>query len=101
MPDKDSMPEWVWVITETSGKNESLYALEDEERNERFIPVFMNQDDGAAVRAGLEKKDDSQYQVEAMRLTLVAETARLSHTDICFLDGQGRIGDRLTPMSET
>jgi hypothetical protein len=100
MPDKDSMPEWVWVVTETNEKTESLYALEDEDRGDRFIPVFMNQEDGLSVRAGLKKREGFQYQVEAMRLALVAETARGSRMDICFLDGEGRIGERLTPMPD-
>ncbi len=100
MSDNNSVPEWIWVITETSGEEESIYALEEEGRSDRFIPVFVNQEDGVAVRAGLKKKDDCQYQVEAMRLVLVADTARQNRMDIYFLDGQGKIGDRLTPMPD-
>jgi hypothetical protein len=87
--------DYVWVVTETVGQNEGLYALEDE-AGKKYIPVFQSQDDGLAVKARLEKKPEGQYQIEAMHLGQVSEAARTNGADIFVLDAEGRIVDRLT-----
>lgn len=93
-------PEWVWVVFEKSGMDENLYALEDEKSGVKFIPVFQEKEDGVVVQAGFKKIAGAKYEVEAMRIELVAETARKNKMDIYILDGEGLVMERLTPMSD-
>ena len=52
------------------------------------------------VQAGFKKISGAKYEVEAMRIELVAETARKNKMDIYILDGEGLVMERLTPMSD-
>ena len=100
MTEKYKVPEWVWVVIEKGGRKETLYALEDQERGVRFIPVFKSQDDGESGMPGLRKKNEVVYELEAMRLPMVAEHALANQMDIFILDGDGVITEQLTPLND-
>ena len=96
MTETRTLPGWVWVVTEKRGEDEKLYAFELECQTDRFIPVFKTQEQGVICQRGFKKQPGYEYDVEAMRLALVAEKAREFGMDIVFLDGEGTILERLT-----
>jgi hypothetical protein len=100
MAEKYKVPEWVWVVTEKVGKKETMYALDDQERGVRFIPAFKSQEDGESGMPGLYKKAEAVYELEAMRLPMVAEHAVANHMDIFILDRDGVIMEQLTPVKD-
>lgn len=100
MEKQDQTQEWVWVVTETDGDQVNLLALQDELKGAAFIPVFRNKEDGIVGEKGLAKKAGLKYELEAMRLSLVAEAARKNHFEIYIIDHAGTILERYTPMSD-
>ena len=97
--EKDTnMAEWVWVIVEKIGENESFYALSETKSGSTFIPVFKNQVDGQTVTQKIEKKVEADYEIQAVRLTLVGEAAAKNKVELKILDGQGKILETLTPV---
>ena len=77
-----------------------MYALEDQERGVRFIPAFKSQEDGESGMNGLHKQSEATYELEAMRLPLVAEHALTNQMDIFILDRDGVIMEQLTPFTD-
>ena len=96
----NKVPEWVWVIVEKKGQDENLLALEDKEQGIQFIPAFASRDDGLVGRSRLGKREGFEYELEAMRMALVAETARTNRFEVFILDDEGKIVERLAPMPD-
>ncbi|MEW6262482.1 MAG: hypothetical protein AB1641_05335 [Thermodesulfobacteriota bacterium] len=91
---------WVWVIVENLAGQETYYALTEETgKNLKFIPAFENQDEAEACGRLMAKRPEAEYQVQAIRLTHLAEAAARSRSDVYILDGRGRILERLTPAA--
>lgn len=109
MAEKNEMPEWVWVVVEKEAGSKPfleleaggpLLALEEETRGLSFIPVFRTQEAGQAGRHGLAGKPGAEYELQAIRLSVVAEAARARGFDIYILDEDGRVLERLTPRPD-
>ena len=100
MSAENKSPEWVWVITEKEGENESLLAMEQENKGVKFIPVFSSKEDAEGIMPGLRKKPGAEYTVEAMRLALAGEMARKNNNDIYIVDRDGRIVEALAPIGD-
>jgi hypothetical protein len=90
---------WVYVITEKAGQEETLFGLADEE-GRPFIPIFREKEDGLSILPRLEQKPQAEYQVEAVRLVVVADAARQNQVDVYLLDDQGEILERMTPKAD-
>ena len=92
MTDMDKLPEWIWVVVEKSGQDESFFALEnDEVQGRKFIPVFENQEDGVVCLRRFPKKSGAEYELQAMRLDVLTPTAKENDADVTLLDYDGHI----------
>jgi hypothetical protein len=100
MSESEKVPAWVYVVVEKIGQDENVFALTDPDKDQRFIPVFESQEDGSVCMRSFEKKPGAEYELEAIRLPVLAQTARENRMDIYFLDFQGRIMERLTPSPD-
>lgn len=100
MNQNKELPGWVWVVSESLGNEENIFAFEDEKTGRKFIPVFRDQEEGVVCQRGFKKKTGYEYNVEAMSLAFVALTARENNMDIYFLDSDGSILETLTPQHD-
>ncbi|MEW5723950.1 MAG: hypothetical protein AB1896_12635 [Thermodesulfobacteriota bacterium] len=91
---------WVWVAIEQSGREENIYALEEEGTGRKVIPVFQSKEDGVVGERGFRKNPGATLEITAMQLPVVAQAARENRADIIILDAAGRILERLTPAPE-
>ena len=98
MKETTGYPAWVWVVFEKDNQAETLLAQEEEGGSLKFIPAFRNEEDAAVCLSNVVKKPEKKYEVEAMRLPLVAKVARENNLDIFILDQTGRILEKMTPQ---
>lgn len=99
MTSLDNIPEWVWAAVEKKGDDESYYALEDND-GLKFVPVFLNQEDGQACMKIFEKDEAAEYELEAVRLENLAKTARVKRFNIVISDSQGNVIEELAPLDD-
>lgn len=93
-------PEWVWVITQNDKGEETFLALDDEENNVSFIPVFRTKEDAVVGESAFNRRPGVLYGVEAIRLAVLAQQARENKFDIYVIDHTGKVLERLAPMPD-
>jgi hypothetical protein len=87
--DQANPMDWTWALVEKEGKEERLYALEDDQG--RRVPAFRKLEDAQAVTPQLAKQPGREYEIQAMRLEILWDAAQKAGAGLWFLDGQGRI----------
>ncbi len=58
--------QWVYVVIHGSEGNEQLLGQMDEEKNESFIPVFLEKEDALMNLNLLAREKESKYEVQAI-----------------------------------
>ncbi|MFH1090422.1 MAG: hypothetical protein V1742_02515 [Pseudomonadota bacterium] len=95
MAGQETLPEWLWVVVETSNKEETLLALEEEQEGVKIIPAFKSQEDGQACLKNIKVPAGAKHELQAIRRTLLVQAAQREQVEVAILDGAGRIIQRL------
>ncbi len=89
--------QWVYVVIHGSEGNEQLLGQMDEEKNESFIPVFLEKEEALMNINLLAREKESKYEVQAMLYEdLVARIAEQGFI-IFVLNGSGEVIEKINP----
>lgn len=88
---------WVWVIIQDPERNEQFLGQNDEELDVSFIPFFQEKEEALSGLHGLAHDNGLKYEPQAIRYRTLAEHAARNGFQLFFLNGQGRILEKLIP----
>ncbi len=89
--------QWVYVVVHGPEGNEQLLGQLDEEKNESFIPAFLEREEALMNLNLLAREKESKYEVQAMLYEdLVARIAEQGFL-IFILNGSGEVIEKISP----
>jgi hypothetical protein len=88
---------WVWVIVLDPGGNEQFLGQHDEEKDESFIPTFLEKEDAVQGAEHLVREAGQSHEVQAIRYEELAQHAAGNGFMLFILDKTGRILEKIEP----
>jgi len=89
--------QWVWVVVQDSGGKEQFLGEHDEERNEAFIPAFLEKEEALQGLKLLPRSQEHKCEVQAIQLDDLAQRAGESGFMVWILSGTGQVLERVKP----
>ena len=89
--------QWVWVVVQDPGDNEQFLGQQDRERNESFIPVFLEKEEAQQGLSHLVRGEGHTYEVQAIRFDDLEQRAAEHGFLLVVLSGSGTVLERITP----
>ena len=83
--------QWVYVIVQNPGNNESFLGQEDMEKNISFIPAFISNENASACLAHLKKDDSQKYEIQAILYEDLQKNASQNGFMVFILSASGEI----------
>ncbi|MEW5911714.1 MAG: hypothetical protein AB1814_04105 [Thermodesulfobacteriota bacterium] len=99
MEPKVDQSNYVWVIVERRGAEESFLGLAHQDGGQ-FIPVTAEKDQALMLLGRLPAAQDAERSVEAMHRQQIAEQAQAEGFAVYLVDAQGKIIERLAGRAE-
>jgi len=90
--------QWVYVVIHGSEGNEQLLGQMDEEKNESFIPVFLEKEDALMNLNLLAREKESKYEVQAMLYEDLVEKIAEQEFMIFILNGSGEVIEKINSL---
>ena len=87
--------QWVWVVVQDPGGNEEFLGQHDEERNESFIPTFLEKEEAEKSLTILPRAKGHKYEVQAILFEDLSLRAAENGFMIFILNGSGEILDKI------
>lgn len=87
--------QWVWVVVQEPGGDERFLGIEDEERGESFIPVFLQKEEAQQGLNHLPLEKEMKYEVQAIPLNNLATHAAQKGFTVFVLNGIGEILEKI------
>jgi len=91
MGEKEKIEGWTYVIVCDSGPNEHLLGLQSKEQGVDFIPTFQSRDAANDCLSTLSKEKGKKYEVQAIHVDDLHETAKKNGFLVAMVDGDGNI----------
>ncbi len=91
MEQKNSGEEWVWIIVCNPGSKETFLGLHDTKDNSQFIPSFATKEDAESCLHGLPTEPGNKYEIQAIHINELQQTAQQEEFLIACVDGNGNI----------
>jgi hypothetical protein len=91
MSDIVNKDQWVYVIVQDPGKNESFLGQQDTEKGISFIPAFLINEDAGACLTHLKKDDSKKYEIQAIRYEDLLKNASQNGFIVFILNASGEI----------
>jgi hypothetical protein len=88
---------WVWVLVQEPGPNERFLGRHDEETGISFIPFFQEKEGAVSGLEGLVRDKQLEYEAQAIRYRELAEDAFRNGFHLFYLDGAGRVLEKIAP----
>lgn len=89
--------EWVYVVIQNPGNDETIVGQRDTERQIDFIPVFKNKEDALQGVAHMAKAPGRKIEIQAILYEDLLEFARQGGFLLFVLDGDGRVLTKVRP----
>ena len=89
---------WLWIIVQEPGGNEMFLGQFNEEKGISFIPAFYEKDDARASLDLINKDDNLNYEVQAIKYGLLEQYCKENGFVIFICNAAGEI--LLKPMDE-
>lgn len=86
---------WVWVVIENPDKEEKIVGQLDEKSGISFIPTFESKENGLMCMNFLARDPGKKYEPQAILYEELAVYAKKNRFMICFLDGTGKITEKI------
>ena len=83
--------QWVWVVIQDPGGNEQFLGQHDDEKNESFIPVFLEKDEAEKGLELLQREKSNKYEVQAIQYEDLVQRAAEHGFMLFLLSGTGEI----------
>ncbi|UCF82035.1 MAG: hypothetical protein JSV50_12555 [Desulfobacteraceae bacterium] len=87
--------QWVWVVIQDPGGNEQFLGQHDDEKNESFIPVFLEKEEAEKGLELLQREKSHKYEVQAIQYEDLVERAAEYGFMLFLLSGAGEILDKI------
>jgi hypothetical protein len=91
MSSKIQDDQWIWIVIQNPGKDEHFLGQHDEDKNESFIPTFVEKEEAEKALPFLVKEEGCSYEIQAIRYDDLVERASKEGFLIMVLDGSGRV----------
>ena len=91
MGEKEKIEGWKYVIVNDPGPNEHLLGLHDKEQDVDFIPTFQTREAANDCLSTLPRETGKKYEVQAIHVDDLDETARKNGFLVAMVDGDGNI----------
>jgi len=88
---------WVWVVVQDPGKDEQFLGQHDEEKDESFIPVFLEKEDASQCLNHLTRDEMKKYEVQAIQYEHLARDAAQNGFMLFVLNNAGEILEKINP----
>ena len=82
---------WVYVFICEPSSEESYLGLYDEEKDTNFIPAFRTKEDANDCYLELPREKGKKYELQAVHIEELTETAEKNGFVIAIVDGDGKI----------
>lgn len=86
---------WVWVVIENPNKDEKIVGQLDEKSGISFIPTFESKENGLMCVNLLAREPGKTYEPQAILFGELTAHAKENGFMIFFLDGTGRIMEKI------
>ena len=87
--------QWVWVVIQDPGGNEQFLGQHDDERNESFIPVFLEKDEAEKGLSFLVREKGLKYEVQAIQYEDLSQRATEHGFMMYVLNGSGEVLEKI------
>lgn len=87
--------QWVWVVIQDPGGNEQFLGQHDDERNESFIPVFLEKDEAEKGLNFLVREKGLKYEVQAIQYDDLSQRATEHGFMMYVLNGSGEVLEKI------
>jgi hypothetical protein len=87
--------QWVWVVIQDPGGNEQFLGQHDDEKNESFIPVFLEKEEAEKGLELLQREKSHKYEVQAIQYEDLVERAAEYGFMLFLLSGAGEILEKI------
>jgi hypothetical protein len=87
--------QWVWVVIQDPGGNEQFLGQHDDEKNESFIPVFLEKDEAQQGLNFLVREKGLKYEVQAIQFYDLSQRAAEQGFVLFILNGSGEVLEKI------
>jgi len=87
--------QWVWVVVQDPGENEQLLGQHDDEKNESFIPTFLEKNEALQCLNLLVQEKGHKYEVQAIQIEDLSRHAVEKGFMLFVLNGAGDLKETL------
>ncbi|RPH39720.1 MAG: DUF3110 domain-containing protein [Desulfobulbaceae bacterium] len=91
MGEKEKIKGWMYVIVSNPGQNEHLLGLHSKEQDVDFIPTFQSREAANDCLSTLPREKGQKYEVQAIHVDDLDETARKNGFLVAMVDSDGNI----------
>ena len=91
MGEKEKIEGWVYVIVCDPGRDEHLLGLRSNEQDVQFIPTFRSREEANDCLATLPREKGVKYEVQAIHVDDLSETATRNNFMVAMVDSEGNI----------
>ncbi|MBK5101372.1 MAG: hypothetical protein JJE15_10335 [Desulfobacteraceae bacterium] len=88
--------QWVWVVIQDPGKNEQFLGQQDQEKDESFIPVFLEKEEAQRALGFLAREEGHTYEAQAILYEDLAQRGHENGFMLMVLSGSGEVLERIT-----
>ncbi|RTZ98370.1 MAG: hypothetical protein DSY90_04465 [Deltaproteobacteria bacterium] len=93
--DPTNNPDWIYVVVQAPGENESFLGQHDDENDISFIPVFDKKEDAQNCLPLMARERSVTYEIQAVYREELLKNAGENGFYVYFLDGSGTILEKI------
>ena len=93
----DKKDKWLWVVVQDPGGNEQFLGQYDKEKDESFIPAFLEKENAQQGMLHLALEKGKKYEVQAVEYNELLENLAKNGFVLYVLEENGEIMDRIKP----
>ena len=83
--------QWVWVVVQDPGGNEQFLGQHDQEKNESFIPTFLEKEEAQQGLTLMTHEKGHKYEVQAILFEDLSRRAADNGFMVFILNGSGEV----------
>jgi hypothetical protein len=92
--------DWLWVMIQDPGPDETVVGMHDEKGSFSFIPMFREKDAALQCFLNLPRQAGKKYEAQAMIYEDLRRHARENRVLLYLLDADGKILEKINPAQE-
>ena len=100
MTEAFSAEDWLWVMIQDPGPNETVVGMHDEKGGFSFIPMFREKDAALRCFLNLPREPGKKYEAQAMIFDDLLRYAVENGALLYLLDGDGNVSKTINPAQE-